>query len=399
MSDLPPAVLARLKYDANGVPYASFRKDVLKVGHLAKVSPQTGENWRMDVTPAMLETLSANSNRMLAEGCPIEATVNHSPSARDIVGYVRSFSVEGDTLWTDQDIKGLENIELALVSENVSVEIEEDFVSGAGENYGMCITAVSIVQQPVQADQTAFKIAASLRTLDGTGFELVYCDHDSGSAATTTSTSTSNPETNMDAAKTKQEHDQKAAEHAELAKAHADLAQKHAELEMAHKAHASRIAELELRNKQVEDEAAELKKKLSLAEAEAKKLSLAASASPEAEQLFEERGEGVREKLLSLSGRTVELTPALLEKLVPVLTKGDGASRRVMLSRTSAGEEGPARSIAAILAADAKEKGVKTGMQLSRKDAGAIAPGTSDEAAEHKAEVERMKAHVTGAKK
>ncbi len=143
---------------ADGLPRRRYSKEILRVG--VYTHPHAG--WTADITRESLEGFVSAFGKMKANGVDVEVTVDHSGSARDVIGYVVEMYVEGDSLFAVHELIGDEAFKLAGTVHNTSVEIASNCVDGKGVSYGEAIVANSIVQSPVLPGQTPFQqIAAS----------------------------------------------------------------------------------------------------------------------------------------------------------------------------------------------------------------------------------------------
>lgn len=148
----------------DGIATATFRKDVLRVGEYT----HPFDNWAEVFTAEDLDTFVAKFDEMKSNGIDVEVTVDHSWSARDVIGYVEGMEVDGDTLYATVQIKGQDNIDLVNVVKNVSIEVASRYKDSQAREYGRVIRAVSVVQSPVVSDQGEF-IAASMPPGEGIG--------------------------------------------------------------------------------------------------------------------------------------------------------------------------------------------------------------------------------------
>ena len=146
---------------ADGTPCKRYIKDAIRLG--TYVHPKKG--WKLNVTDERLDGWCTRYHAMQANGVPIKLTKNHEDRTKsesvvgDVVGAVR----EGDWLRFVVEARGQKNIDLIEANKDVSVEIEPELKDGEGNKYGECITAVSIVPNPVVNGQRPFEpIAASL---------------------------------------------------------------------------------------------------------------------------------------------------------------------------------------------------------------------------------------------
>jgi hypothetical protein len=143
----------------DGKPRRRYSKEILRTG--VYKHPHAG--WTADITPKTLAAFVAAFNAMRANGVDVEVTVDHSGSARDVVGYIVEMSVHGDSLVAVHELIGEDAFSLAETVHNTSVEIANDFCDGKGNRYGEAIVANSIVQSPVLPGQTPFQKLASAR--------------------------------------------------------------------------------------------------------------------------------------------------------------------------------------------------------------------------------------------
>lgn len=149
------------RVDDKGRAHRTYVKEILRVGHY--VHPSAG--WETDVTQAKLDQYATAFREMRKNGVDVEVTVDHSGSARDVIGYITDMWVDGESLMAAHDLIGEEAFALAETVHNTSVEIQAEFVDGKGTKYGEAIVANSIVQAPVMPGQASapFRIAASLK--------------------------------------------------------------------------------------------------------------------------------------------------------------------------------------------------------------------------------------------
>lgn len=359
ISCFPPEVQAKITRDEQGVPRLRMAKEILREG----IYKHPVKKWTWRVDSKLLNQLATTGNKMVQAGIDPEITVNHSASVASNIGYIKDFYVSGDTLMGIHELIGADSIALALKNKNSSVEFDENFKDGSGKAWGPAVTANSIVLQPVMSNQKGFKIAASLKGLDAA---KDGCYHFAMPTETKKQEESETPAHEAAETPAYETAEHTATKHAELMRAHGELARKHAELSShyaslkdSHEQAKNKLAEVERSKAEMEAAHKELKKKMSLAE----------DTSEASVELFNERAESVTERLLSLKGKRVELTPALIEKLIPALTTGEG--RKFMLSRVSAEVDSPAKTLVAALASEAKDR-ISTGLQLSLNDDGSV---------------------------
>lgn len=141
----------------DGLPRATYRKDVLRTGTFQNY------DWEVEYTRNDLDRFVDRFEQMRSNGLDIEVTVDHSWSARDVIGYVWKMWVEDTKLWAEFEIIGQDNIDLVERVRNVSIEVLENFKDSEAREYGRVIRAVSVVQSPVVSGQEAFELIASHR--------------------------------------------------------------------------------------------------------------------------------------------------------------------------------------------------------------------------------------------
>lgn len=162
-----------LKLDA-GPRRQRFVKDLIRVGNY--VHPNG--DYDLDVTTGRMDRWIAAFKAMQRSGVDVEVVIDHSFSAKDVVGKVIDLYREGDTLYGVHELVG-DGIDLAHRVKNVSVWIEPDHRDGLGNSYGEAIVHSAIVQQPVVPWQTSFvpvddearPIAASMLARVGDGLD------------------------------------------------------------------------------------------------------------------------------------------------------------------------------------------------------------------------------------
>ncbi len=138
-----------------------FRKDLIRVGRFSHPI----EDWTLDVTADRLAKWLANFQKMRANGVDVEVLADHTESGQRsdrIRGYVVDMFTEGDTLFGILEMSGEKGIDLAETVRNVSVEIQDPFTDGSGNDYGEVIAAVAIVEKPIVSGQQPFRRAASM---------------------------------------------------------------------------------------------------------------------------------------------------------------------------------------------------------------------------------------------
>lgn len=162
----------------DGVVHKFLKKDILKVGEYTHPK----EGWRLSVTPEKLQQYKRAFDLMQKNGVKVEVPTDHSPDAKDNLGYVVEMSVEPDekgvpTLYGIHEIVGDEAIGICQRCTQVSATIHRDFIDGKQNRYGEAIINSSVVQQPVipgQGDFIPVKIAASMFGTGASKIPVLY---------------------------------------------------------------------------------------------------------------------------------------------------------------------------------------------------------------------------------
>jgi hypothetical protein len=141
-----------------------FLKPVICLGSF--IHPKHG--WKLDVDENRLNTYVKNFAAMKSNGVPVKLTKDHKRTSDAVVGDAIELTREGDWLNAIVEVSGEKNIELCETNKDVSIEVDEGMVDGKGNRYGECITAISVVRNPIVPGQTGFKrIAAGHDDDDG----------------------------------------------------------------------------------------------------------------------------------------------------------------------------------------------------------------------------------------
>jgi hypothetical protein len=104
---------------------------------------------------------------MLAAGVAIPINCDHSDRARDVVGYVKEFKLDGDRLLALCQFIG-DDAALVAARNLVSVGIDPDFTDGHARQWGEAIVHLALTPVPVVPNQGGFveaSLAASTDTL------------------------------------------------------------------------------------------------------------------------------------------------------------------------------------------------------------------------------------------
>ncbi|MDP9175552.1 MAG: hypothetical protein M3O30_17050 [Planctomycetota bacterium] len=153
--DAPVAPTDHLPSQIAGQPAAYFWKEMIHTG--AYTHPTRG--YSLAVDQARLQLWAQTGEKMLARGVPIPINCDHSDRARDVVGYVKQFRLEGNRLKALCQFIGTE---AALIAARnlVSVGIDPNFTDGQARQWGEAIVHLALTPVPVVPDQGQF-IAAS----------------------------------------------------------------------------------------------------------------------------------------------------------------------------------------------------------------------------------------------
>jgi hypothetical protein len=161
--DLPPEV--------SGQPAIYYWKDTIHCGNYVHPARQ----FSLSVDRARLDRWADTGARMLAAGVAIPINCDHSDRARDVVGYVKQFKLDGDRLLALCQLIG-DDAALVAARNLVSVGIDPDFTDGQARRWGEAIVHLALTPVPVVPNQGGFveaSLAASADTLlladDATG--------------------------------------------------------------------------------------------------------------------------------------------------------------------------------------------------------------------------------------
>jgi hypothetical protein len=146
-----------LPTEVAGQPASYFWKDLIHAG--AYVHPET--KVPLDVNGARLNRWAETGRQMLSSGVAIPINCDHSDAARDVVGYVKEFKVDGDRLLALCQFIG-EDAALLAARNLVSVGIDPDFTDGEARKWGEAIVHLALTPVPVVPDQDQFGEAEEL---------------------------------------------------------------------------------------------------------------------------------------------------------------------------------------------------------------------------------------------
>ncbi len=152
--------------EEDGVQVGRYLKDIMRVGTFKH--PQQG--WTLALDHAKLDQYARNFNAMQNNGVDVEFVVNHDlkAGANRVHGETETMYRDGDMLMSRICVRGKEGNDLVARVKNVSVEINEPFVDGMGNEYDEAITAVALVEKPIITKQGPFRKAASIYSFDAT---------------------------------------------------------------------------------------------------------------------------------------------------------------------------------------------------------------------------------------
>ena len=365
------AIAGPVVVNTQNVPTRRLIKDILLTGKY--VHPKVG--WEWVVGADTLQKLAENGNAYLASGGEIEVTVDHSASAEDVIGYIVSLWVAGDRLMALFEFRGQRGIGVAEACQRVSVEVDPDFVDGKGRKWGEMLPAVSLVQKPVVPGQTDF-IAASMKGLDKPRTVLLMSRQLSSS---------SNPE--------KPVMKLLIAALAALT-GNSALTENEAEL----------VAAVNAFGAKLKADGAENTKNIGILESKIADLTKAATSgaiSPERKEMLADKAAETMEQLEALNGKTVTITPAIIEKMAASLVPAGDNARLLLLSRNG---DKPAPAPEFVKALSLAAKGTPTNSTTGSQQpkhmshaAGGNTPDAAAEAAAQKAVTNEMRAMVGAA--
>jgi hypothetical protein len=148
--DLPPEI--------SGQPATYYWKDTIHAGNYVHPVRQ----FSLIVDRARLGRWADTGAAMLAAGVAIPINCDHSDRARDVVGYVKQFKLDGDRLLALCQFIG-DDAALVAARNLVSVGIDPDFTDGHARQWGEAIVHLALTPVPVVQNQGGF-VEASLAT-------------------------------------------------------------------------------------------------------------------------------------------------------------------------------------------------------------------------------------------
>jgi hypothetical protein len=156
----PAAPDGDLPAEVAGQPAAYFWKEMIHAGNY--VHP--AQRFSLSVDPDRLARWAETGANMLAAGVAVPINCDHSDRARDVVGYVKQFKLDGDQLLGLCQFIGPEAA-LVAARNQVSVGIDPDFTDGEARNWGEAIVHLALTPVPIVPDQEGFVDASEDETL------------------------------------------------------------------------------------------------------------------------------------------------------------------------------------------------------------------------------------------
>jgi hypothetical protein len=140
-----------LPAEVAGKPASYFWKDMIHSGNY--VHPERG--FSLAVDRDRLKRWAKTGQELLAAGVAIPINCDHSDAARDVVGYVKEFKLDGDRLLGLCQFIG-DDAALMAARNLVSVGIDPDFTDGEARQWGEAIVHLALTPVPVVPDQDQF---------------------------------------------------------------------------------------------------------------------------------------------------------------------------------------------------------------------------------------------------
>jgi hypothetical protein len=140
-----------LPAEVAGSPASYFWKDMIHTGNY--VHP--AKNFSLAVDQDRLGRWADIGGKLLSGGVAVPINCDHSDAARDVVGYVKQFKLDGDRLLGLCQFIG-DDAALMAARNLVSVGIDPDFTDGQGRLWGEAIVHLALTPVPVVPDQDQF---------------------------------------------------------------------------------------------------------------------------------------------------------------------------------------------------------------------------------------------------
>jgi hypothetical protein len=151
LADAEVNVSDELPSEVAGQPATYLWKDMIHSGNYVHPSRE----FSLAVDGNRLEKWAETGKKMIAAGVAVPINCDHSDSARDVVGYVKEFKLEGDRLLGLCQFIG-EDAALTAARNLVSVGVDPEFTDGQGEKWGEAIVHLALTPVPVVPDQDQF---------------------------------------------------------------------------------------------------------------------------------------------------------------------------------------------------------------------------------------------------
>jgi hypothetical protein len=142
---------ADLPAEVAGKPASYFWKDMIHTGNY--VHPEAG--FSLAVDRDRLQRWADTGKQLLAAGVAIPINCDHSDAARDVVGYIKEFKLDGDQLLGLCQFIG-EDAALTAARNFVSVGIDPEFTDGQARKWGESIVHLALTPVPVVPGQNQF---------------------------------------------------------------------------------------------------------------------------------------------------------------------------------------------------------------------------------------------------
>lgn len=155
------ASVDELPTEIAGQPVEYLWKDAISTGEYTHPI----EKWKLNVTPDRLDHWKKTGDDMLAAGLDIPINCDHSDAARDCVGYIKDFKVENGKLMTLCQFIG-KDAGLLAARNRVSVMVKGSYVDGQNRTWNDAIAHLALTPIPVVGNQSPFKQAAYMFSLD-----------------------------------------------------------------------------------------------------------------------------------------------------------------------------------------------------------------------------------------
>jgi hypothetical protein len=162
LPDSPVTPGKDLPLEVSGQPATYYWKDTIHAGSYVHPAQQ----FSLSVDRARLNRWADTGAQMLAAGVAIPINCDHSHRARDVVGYVKAFRLDGDRLLALCQFIG-DDAALMAARNLVSVGIDPHFTDGQARQWGEAIVHLALTPVPVVPNQGEF-VQASLANSEDT---------------------------------------------------------------------------------------------------------------------------------------------------------------------------------------------------------------------------------------